>query len=181
MTVMYEDAIIIIIIYFENVHFFHAKQGSDIFPYEVPPHIPEYLLPTQVANQALPWHPSHILSKFSYSSPYISPLPPPHFYRSIPNHPHSYAPDAQTTSICHASPDLPHSVYLEDCTNPHLAFYPSATLRTSISPLSASSSSDYADFQPSSPMFQSHLSTHSWHKFCISCESDLGRKQGFQL
>ena len=50
----------------------------------------------------------------------------------------------------------PHSVYPKDCTNPHCTFYPSATLRTSISPSSAPSSPDYADLQPSSPMFQSH-------------------------
>ena len=56
-------------------------------------------------------HPSHLLSKSSYSSPYISPLPPLYFYRLTPNHPHSYAPDAQATSICHASPHPPHSVY----------------------------------------------------------------------
>ena len=29
-------------LYFENVHFFHAVLGSDVCPYEVPPHIPEY-------------------------------------------------------------------------------------------------------------------------------------------
>ena len=34
--------VIIIIIYFENVHFFHATLGFDVCPYEVPPHIPEY-------------------------------------------------------------------------------------------------------------------------------------------
>ena len=34
--------IIIIIIYCENVHFFHTKVGLDICPYEVPPHISEY-------------------------------------------------------------------------------------------------------------------------------------------
>ena len=39
-------------------------------------------------------HYPHILSKSSFSSPYISPLPPPPFYRPIPNHPHSYAPNA---------------------------------------------------------------------------------------
>ena len=27
---------------FENVHFFHAKLGLDVRPYEVPPHIHEY-------------------------------------------------------------------------------------------------------------------------------------------
>ena len=46
----------------------------------------------------------------------------------------SYAPDAQTTSICHASPYRPHFVCPKDCTNPHCTFYPSATLHTSISP-----------------------------------------------
>ena len=28
--------------------------------------------------------------------------------------------------------------------------------------------SDYADFQPSPPMYQSHTSTHSEHKLCVS-------------
>ena len=32
----------IIIIYFENVHFFHDKKGLDVCPYLVPPHILEY-------------------------------------------------------------------------------------------------------------------------------------------
>ena len=87
----------------------------------------------------------HTLSKSSYSSPYISLLPPPPFYRPIPNHPHSHAPDAQTTPICHVSPYPPHSAHSEDCTNPHCASYPSATPRTSISPLSVPSSPDFAD------------------------------------
>ena len=71
--------------------------------------------------------------KSSYSFLYISSLPPPPFYRPTPNHPHSYAPDAQTTSVCHASRHPPHSVYPKDCTNPHCTFYPSTTLHTSIS------------------------------------------------
>ena len=37
---------------------------------------------------------SHILP-----STYISPLPPPHFYRPIPYHLHSNAPDAQNVSV----------------------------------------------------------------------------------
>ena len=32
--------IVVIIIYFEKAHFFHAKLGLDVCPYEVPPHIP---------------------------------------------------------------------------------------------------------------------------------------------
>ena len=55
------------------------------------------------------YHPSHILSKSSCPYTHISPLPPPHFYRPTPNHLHSYAPHAQTTSIYHASPPQPHS------------------------------------------------------------------------
>ena len=70
-------------------------------------------------------------------------LPPPHFYRPTPNHPHSYVLYAQTTSIYPASPPQPRSVHQEDCTNPHCVSYPSATLRTSISPSSALSSPDY--------------------------------------
>ena len=82
-------------------------------------------------------------------------MPPPPFYRPIPKYPNSYAPDAQTTSICHASPQLPHSVHPEDCTNPHCVSYSSATPRTSISPSSVSSSPDFADLLSSSPRFQS--------------------------
>ena len=56
----------------------------------------------------------------------------------------------------------------KDCTNPHCASYPSAAPLTSISPSSVPSSPDFADLQPSSPRFQSHMSTHSGHKTCIS-------------
>ena len=35
-------SVIIIIIYFENVHLFQAKQRLGVCPYEVPPHIPEH-------------------------------------------------------------------------------------------------------------------------------------------
>ena len=58
-----------------------------------------WIPPIQNVNQALSYHPPHIHSKSSYSSPYISPLPPPHFYRPTPNHPHSYAPDVFVWSI----------------------------------------------------------------------------------
>ena len=67
----------------------------------------------------------HTLAKSSCPYPYSSPPPPPHFYRPTPNHPHSYAPDVQTTSICHttsATICIP-----KDLTNPHFAFYPSMT------------------------------------------------------
>ena len=58
------------------------------------------------------------------------------FYRPTPNHPHSYAPDAQSTSICHASPHTPHSAHSKDCKNPHCVSYLSMTPRTAISPSS---------------------------------------------
>ena len=61
-----------------------------------------WTLPIQLLNtthSAPPYHPSHFLSKSSCLYPHISPLSPPHFYRPTPNHPHSYVPHAQTTSI----------------------------------------------------------------------------------
>ena len=63
-----------------------------------------------------------LFSKSSYSPPYISPLPPPPFYRPTPNHPHSYAPDAQTISIFHASPHPPqHTLYTQKTIQIHTA------------------------------------------------------------
>ena len=46
-------------------------------------------------------NPSSLISFFTHSSlyPHLSPLPPPHFYRPTPNHPHSYAPHARTLCI----------------------------------------------------------------------------------
>ena len=67
-----------------------------------------------------------------------------------------------------STPPHPSSVHPEDYTNPHCVFYPSATLRTSISPSSVQSSLDYADLLSSSPRFQSHMSMHSGLKPCIS-------------
>ena len=160
--------IIIIIIYFENVHFFHATLGLDVCP---------NMKPLQISlKTAHSWcKPSTFISSstHSYQVFLFLPLhlaPPPPFYRLIPNHPHSYASDAQTTSVCHVSPHPPHSVHPEpeDCTNPHCISYPSATPRTSISPSSIPSSPDSADLLSSSPRFQSHMSVHSGHKPCIS-------------
>ena len=74
--------------------------------------------------------PSNFMSLFTQSLqvflpyPYTSSLPPPHFYISSTLS-HSCAPDAQTTSNCHASPHPPHSEYPRDCTNPHFSSCPS--------------------------------------------------------
>ena len=67
-----------------------------------------------------------------------------------------------------STPPHPRSVHPEDCTNPLCVFYPSATLRTSISPSSVPSSLDYADLLSSLPRIQSHMSMHSGLKPCIS-------------
>ena len=48
--------------------------------------------------------------------PHKAPLSSPHFYRPAPSHPHSYAPDVLTTSICHVSSHSPHFVCPKDCT-----------------------------------------------------------------
>ena len=55
------------------------------------------------------------------------------------------------------------SEHTKDCTRPHFSSYASETHHTSISPSYARLSPGYADFQLSSPMFQSHMSTHSEH------------------
>ena len=91
------------------------------------------------------YYPSHIPTKSPSLYPHISPLPPPHFYRPTPNHPHSNAPHAQTTSIYPTSPPHRRSVHPKDCTNPHCVSYPSATLRIFISPSSVPFSPDFAD------------------------------------
>ena len=66
-------------------------------------------------------HCHHFISSFTHSvrvflhlTTLFSPAPP-HFYRSTPNHPQSYAPDAQTISICHVSPHQLHSEYPKVC------------------------------------------------------------------
>ena len=60
-------------------------------------------------------------------------------------------------SIYSASPPQPRSEHPENCTNPHCVSYPSATLRTSISPSSILSSPDSADLLSSLPRFQSYI------------------------
>ena len=45
-----------------------------------------WTLPIQAANRAVSCHHSHPLQIF-LACPHISPQPPPHFYRSVPNHP----------------------------------------------------------------------------------------------
>ena len=75
--------IIIIIIYFENVHFLHAKLGLDVCPYEVPPHIPVYC---QFRLQTKHFH--VIIHTFSPSLPVPTPTPHPcHLHISTGRHP----------------------------------------------------------------------------------------------
>ena len=57
--------------------------------------------------------PRHIKGCPPLLYPLISPPPPPHFYRPIPNHPHSSVPHAQTTSIYPTSPPHPLPVHPE--------------------------------------------------------------------
>jgi len=57
-----------------------------------------------------------LLSESSCTCQLISPQPPPHVYRSTPNHSQSYVLGAQTISIYHVSPHQLHSEYPKDCT-----------------------------------------------------------------
>ena len=103
---------IIIIIYFENVHFLHAKLGLDICPYEVPPHIPEYC-----SFRLCTKHLHVIIQTFFPRLSALTATPHPcHLPISTGKHPiisTPNAPDAQTILICHASPHPPTSVYLK--------------------------------------------------------------------
>ena len=84
---------------------FHAQLGLDVPPKMKPLHIS-----LNTAHSGC--KPSAFISSFIHSYkvfflyPHISPLPPPHFYMLIPNHPNSYVPHAKTTSIYPALP--PH-------------------------------------------------------------------------
>ena len=120
----------IIIIYFENVHFFHAQ--LDVCPENFPEHRPLRLQTKQF----------HVLI---YT---LSPSLPAS--QSTPHH-LSHTLNTQRT---------------KDCTKPQLHFL--SFKDTSTSPSYALFSSSYADFQPSSPLYQSHKSTHSGHKLYAS-------------
>ena len=84
-------------------------------------------------------------SRASHSPSVFPLLPQPHtptyFRKPTPILLHSYTRDAQTITICHASPHQPHSEYLKDPQWPsqiltEWVLYPSPTLHTSISPMS---------------------------------------------
>ena len=98
--------------------------------------------------------PSAFISSFTHSYQVFLPLPEhlatTTFLQADTQSSHSYIPHAQTTSIYPASPPHQCSVHPKDCTNPHCVSYPSATLRTSISPSSVLSSPDFADSLSSS-------------------------------
>ena len=132
--------------------------------YEVSPHIPEHY-PFRVQTQLL-----HIIPHtFSPSLPAPTRTShPSHHHISTGQHPiistltlHMPKPPQSTTPH-----HLSHTLNPQKTTNPHCAFYPSATPHTSISPSSAPFSPDFADLLSSSPRFQSHMSIHSGHNLC---------------
>ena len=103
---------------------------------------------------------SHTLfSKSSHFSLYISLLPPPSFYRPIPQ---------SSTLLCSRCPKPPQSAtphhirHTLHTHNPHCTSYPSATPRTSTSPSSVPSSPGCADLLSSLPKFQSPYVNTFW-------------------
>ena len=165
------------LIFFLNIHFFHAQLGLDVFPNLRLLHTSLNATHSQCKH---PYHPSHTLSKFSYPYLHISPLSSPHFYRLTPNHLHSYVPPAQTTSIYHASTPQP-------CSEPqktvqiHTAppiLQRHHTMRTSISPSSVLSFPDFADLLSSSIKFNLSLQkpvikTNYYLFYRISSKTDV--------
>ena len=100
-------------------------------------------------------HHSHILPKSSCSCPYILPMTSPHFKPDTQSSKSKKSTLQSSTflcfrcpSICHASPHQPHCI-------------PQKTVQILISLFMSS----YTDSQPSLPMFQFHMSTHSEHNY----------------
>ena len=158
------------LIWFENVHMFHAKLQLEVCPmYEVPPQIPEHcpfrLQPKQFhvifhtfsSNLPAPAHASHPCHH--------------HHHISTGRHPIIHTLLLQMSKPSHSAMPhhIRHTLNTQKTTNPNYAFCPSVTLQTSISPSYALLSPDYPDFQPSLPMSQSHKLTRSGHMLSISC------------
>ena len=94
-------------LFIQKRQFLHAKLGLDVHPLSNPStHF--WKLPIRATDQVISC-PSHILPKSS--CPFFPPPLCSFFCRPTPNHPHFYAQDAPTISICHASPHQPHSEY----------------------------------------------------------------------
>ena len=99
-----------------------------------------------------------IIHTFSSSLP----IPPPtsnpcHLHISTGRHPIIHFPTLQMPKPTQSATPryIHHTLYFRKIVQILAAFYPSATPHTS-----TPSSPDYADYQPSSPMFQSHMSIH---------------------
>ena len=92
-----------------------------------------------------------------YSFPYISPLPPPHFYRPIPNQ--------STLQMSKPSQSaMPRSPHPPLCTPRRLYKSTLRFLSFSNTPhIHLSSIPNFADMLSSSPRFQSHMSIHFGH------------------
>ena len=112
----------------------------------------------------------------SYFCPQICPQSPPHFYSPKPNLSHSYAPNAQTISICHASPPQLHSEYRKECTKPHYAFWAYINLTILRSVFQAMQIPNH--YCPClSPVFQCTLDTSSLQSFFLC---DMMCSMGYQ-
>ena len=159
--------------------------GSDVCLYEVPPHISEYrpigaqtklsaCRNVEVTGVRCEGRAEGVKDNMSSFTPspflYISLLSPPHFYRPTARHPiiHTLTlKPFQSVLLCLTTSStlcIPKRLYKS--TQRFLSFNETPPLH--LIPSSVPPSQNFADFQPSSPMFHSHMSTHSGHKLCIS-------------
>ena len=120
-------------------------------------HFMPYRKTPSVRHEAIEVHYHYYYYYYYYLAPATSNL-------STGRHPiiHTFTPDAQPTSIFHASPH-PHT---QKTVPIHTAL--SATPHTYISPSDLFRPFQTADSLYSSPRSQSHMSIHSGHKPCIS-------------
>ena len=147
--------------------------------YEAPPHITEHC-PFRVQTKHL-----HIILTHSYQvflplPTHLTQLPPPHFYRLIPNHPHMPKPPQSTrlttsSTLCRRLyKSTLHFLSFRDTLNPQKT----VQIHTELPILQRHPahpshhhpfhSLQTVDYLSSSRRFQSHMSMHSGHKPCIS-------------
>ena len=119
----------IIVIYFQNVHFFHAQLGLNVCPDMKTLHIS-----LNTAHSGC--KPSSSISSFTHCLQVFLPLPllffptTSTFLQANTQSSPLLVPNAQTISLYHASPPQPRSEHPKDCTRPHFTSCPSETFHS---------------------------------------------------
>src|SRR5271163_4684748 len=102
--------------------FFHACTGWTFSRNECPPYISVFC--NFFTQATFLYIILHHLFPLLFTSAFQPSSPLPYFYKMIPNHPHSYAPNVQTTLACLFSPHLSQSQHLTVPSTRRSCLYP---------------------------------------------------------